>query len=211
MKIVLSGLIHRGLINPEMENDRNYLWGIVNDNLEIIDDLQMVANIHKPFVNYAKDAFSKKDNQVGIVLLATSIEQIINTNYRLILGLHNFSNDEITIIIKTTNYDAKLSWLFKLATNTEFPKGLKKKIQEVFETRNSIIHYKAMPTPIYDPDFVDNIKKNFDTQGIKDILNLPELIDNHFVKIYQNIDLDYERIEKLVNIFSGNIQPQPHQ
>lgn len=200
---ILATLINEDLVDPLQENNKEYLWHLVKENVDLLNEINLIVEFHGRFRECAKEEFSKDHIEVGIVLIATSLEQVMNINLRLLLGTFHFSVDEITNIIKTSNIESKLSWIIKLITSIEIPNDIKDNIKAVFELRNSIVHYKATPCKLEEEDTLDKIRKRVVDLGIENIINLPEVLDKIMKKMIDEASPLYSRAEKLVEIMKN--------
>jgi hypothetical protein len=101
--------------------------------------------IEDTFFKEALTLWKKGEKLVAIVLYAAAIEQYVNQTYALMLRAHGLENDDIEKIVRTLNIEPKLTWLLKLVAGREFPKALTVRLRKVFELRNAIVHFKAIP------------------------------------------------------------------
>lgn len=107
-------------------------------------------------------AGSEKDVEVKAVLLATWFEHWINeviTSRAAQLGV---SEKECSQIIRDTGNRAKLGWLLSLLGLPPLDSNIVKRINKLFEARNSFVHYKMYAEPPnYEKacgDFIDSIE-----------------------------------------------------
>lgn len=120
--------------------------------LPSIENIQINISIHEQFIQQADECWKKGQKHIAIVLLAVALEHLINSFFRDTLGDRYLNDSEITTVIKSTNIDAKLSWLLPLAHCKPLPTKLKNRIKKIFDIRNSIVHYKWMSSLINDDD-----------------------------------------------------------
>lgn len=146
---VVMHLMNKGLITDKMLEKPDELKQAIRKHLKTaLRKITIQISLHEQFSNEAFRLWDEGKKYPAIVLFATAAEQVINTYYRHAFLASGLSHEEITAVIRSQSIDAKLSWLMKLATKTLFPQALGKRLRIVFEIRNSIVHYKAVPSPV---------------------------------------------------------------
>ena len=199
---LLKALIKRNMIDPSKSNSKEYLWNLVRENTDLINECNFVLEIQKQFINCAKEQFSLNNYSVGVVLIATSIEQVININLRFLLENFDLSQDEITQVIRSTNIDSKLGWILKILS-IELSDDLINRVKRVFEFRNVIVHYKAEPYTIDDVSNIESIERKIIDFGIDIILDLPKRLDETFQEIYYRNNSNFANVKNLIDIMIG--------
>ncbi len=179
---LLHRLLLRNLISVEELNDSEKVQQVIEANRDILKEDTWIYLVHDKFIRYAKEAFEKKDNEVGVVLLATAIEQIVNSTYREMLQIKGlFSDNEITEIIRNNNIAPKLTWLLTLVSDYEYEldDDFKNKVLKLMEVRNQIIHYKAIPRTTSEIDNDSSqFEKTINSINADEVINIPdELLD----------------------------------
>jgi hypothetical protein len=143
---LLRVLIARGYITREMLGDGKRLDAVFRKHARLASErFEVVIALEEDF---AKDAFRlwhRGRKYAAIVLFATAVEQALNGYYRHAFLASGLTNDDITTIIRTQNLETKLTWLNRLATNSSFPKALRRRLLALSQIRNHIVHYKAVP------------------------------------------------------------------
>jgi hypothetical protein len=145
---IIRAMLEHGIIDLDRYREPQYILDLLKDDSIIGDVLPLIETtvlIHNEFIEMAKLAFENNKKASALVLVATSIEHQFNSFYREILKSKNIDNKVITDIIKTSNFNSKLSWLIKLSSGTNIPDDLSKRIRNIIELRNAIVHYKAKP------------------------------------------------------------------
>ena len=199
---LLKALIKRNMIDPSKSNSKEYLWNLVREDTDLINECNFVLEIQKQFINCAKEQFSLNNYSVGVVLIATSIEQVININLRFLLENFDLSQDEITQVIRSTNIDSKLGWILKILS-IELSDDLINRVKRVFEFRNVIVHYKAEPYTIDDVSNIESIERKIIDFGIDIILDLPKRLDETFQEIYYRNNSNFANVKNLIDIMIG--------
>lgn len=142
---IILPLIREKVIRTEHLASAEKLESVFAANLDkAIKKWRWNIAIEETFIEEAVSLWKKRKKEVAIVLYASAVEQYLNQSYRLMLEAHGADEQDITKIIRTLNIDAKLSWLLKLITKKDFPKGLAKRLRAVFDLRNAIVHFKAI-------------------------------------------------------------------
>ena len=171
MPAIVRNLLLEGRVDKDKLNDKEYMLNALEKNRDIIDELGVVLIMHEHFLKSAQDAIAANRPEVAVVLIATAIEQIINSFYREVLeekGL--LSADEITELIRTTNFAAKIGWLLAIIAEYDVENDFRKEITTVMEIRNQIVHYKAISSPMTTEH---PIKQRIQEFGLDRMLELP--------------------------------------
>lgn len=194
-------LILKDKIDKTKINDRDYLLSKVLDRSEIRNDIFYVVAFHKNFIEAAREAIEANRSEVAIVLISTVVEHIINIEYRHLMRYREFSDKDITKIIKRNSFEDKLGWLMSLIFEMDLEEDLKRKISKIIEARNAIVHYKALPVNMADEDTksgYDNIQQQIEDIDF-DILAIPESLEKIMVaqkfKLYPDLLLVKEMME----------------
>ena len=182
IEAMLPSLIHRllssGKITTDQVENPEEIFRIINENADtLFAEFQYIEIIHEEFIDAAKDAFDRGKLEIGVVLLASAIEQIINTFYRNCLESKGmFEDREITEIIQANNYASKIGWLLTLVGNWELDDDFKKQIRALMDLRNQIVHYKAMPITVTnkDRDTANPLRKQLESIDFDKWLTLPK-------------------------------------
>ena len=202
--IILS-MISNEIIDPSKIDDVEYLRAVIFRNLrKTIKSMNLITEIEDDFILMAEVAIEKGKYLPAIVLIATAIEHKINIFYRSVLVYDGISNDEITSIIRRLDFNSKITWLLKLSIGIEIPDEIKKEIFSVIELRNSIVHYKAIPSSIDEVSEKDSYAKIL--EGLRKIdmeralrisENLDRIFETELRRISSNVDLSYRVVEIL--------------
>lgn len=181
----LHFLLSHEVIDVNRIEDRDYVRTAVRGYLkkrlespETIDDWDVIQVIDDDFTLSARDAVRAGRKFVALVLIATAIEHKINMFYRDVLEVKcGLRRDEVTKAIRIDS-EAKLGWLLALVSGHELSADLKKRIKQVQEWRNALIHYKAVPKTIdAESHTIDRISREVEAVGIDNILSLPTELD----------------------------------
>ncbi len=209
---LLHALLIRGLIQPDELNDPQKVKQAIESNRAIFRELNWIYLLHEKFVNSAKEAFEKKDVEVGVVLLATAVEQIVNSFYRMMLETKGIMTEaEITEIIRNNNIAPKLSWLLTLVSESEYEldSNFKREILRLMELRNQIVHYKAVPLSVPDLDKDDiTYIKGLDSVNLDELVSIPddlfEFLDEILNDMIEKHSPEYVKAKKTIeNITQG--------
>jgi hypothetical protein len=163
----------------------------------------ILIDLHEEFAREAFELWERGRKYPAIVLFATASEQALNSHFRLVFLASGLRNEEITKIIRTQSLDAKLSWLMKIASRTKFPRALGRRLQTLFELRNSIVHYKAVPGhPDRGDDSHEAIRRKLRELGRislrRDFRLLNEFLDSVLVKHDPSFELAHEAAQQLL-------------
>lgn len=206
---ILNSLILDGTIDKDKAHDPGYLQELVLMNAYILDEpsFSRIVEIHHEFCDSARKMIEDKKPIVAIVLLCTAIEQILNLYYRHFLNAQGISDDEITKIIKRNNFDIKTGWLMTLVVGHEFPPDLKKRLLEIVDIRNSIVHYKAVPGPFHsDEDSYSRIKERIKKLDCTSILSIPNELEQTLEKIFEESNQEYKMTKELSEILFNRLK-----
>jgi hypothetical protein len=144
---------------------------------------------------------------IAIVLYASAVEQYLNQSYRLMLAAHGIDDDDITRMIRALSVDAKLSWLLKLITKKQFPKGLGKRLRAVFELRNAIVHFKAVAAhPDRKEDSASKIENGLKALGRLSLARDFSLLEQAIWKLVLEKDPDIDLAMKAAEVFLSTDQ-----
>jgi len=196
---IIKKLIEMEIIDINIKYSQQELWKIAAENVEMFDPIYNTEIFYHDFIDFARRAFDEGKFLVGLVLLATSIEQITNIIYREFLGVSNVYGDEATNIIRRLSNDDKLGWFYRVLVGIDLPDDLIAKIRSLNEIRNSIVHYKAKPFNLDGEGFHDLIKKRVEQIGYKNLLSIPDELINAFNSGLIDLDENYKYAEELAN------------
>jgi len=187
---IVLRMLKNNLIDLGKTQDRIYLWGVVKENVrEMAYGVEIFTVLHQDFIDVAEYCIENGKEHTAIILIATSIEHIMNMFYRNLLPYKGVSETQITDIVKKSNLDAKLGWLMNVTSNASLPDNLLAQIREVSELRNAIVHYKAIPDKL-DIEFGswENIKDRIDKMDYDDLVGLPYELEHALMEILEQID-----------------------
>jgi len=118
------------------------------------------------FSQSADKLWKQNDKTEAIVLLAVALEQCVNSCLRLALEAKGNSSAHVTELIRTQNIDPKLTWFFELSSGVRFPKQLRKRTKQIFDIRNSIVHFKCVfAHPDTEEDSYSKVMKEIKSLG----------------------------------------------
>jgi len=210
---ILIQLIMNNKIDKTKIHDRNYLISKATNFQKEIGghNIFYIVEPHKEFIDAANEAIKANKYRLGIILIATAIENILNMEYSFLLRLRNFSNNDIYEIIRGTPIPAKIGWLMKLVFGMELEEDFKKKLIKITEIRNAIIHYKARPFTLNDEGDKNSCSFDDINEKIKmidfDILSIPEELDKKLIAqkyiLYPDLNLV---IEMMNSIYKGKVK-----
>ena len=165
----------------------------------LFKEAKKFVGFHTEFIALSVESWKKRKKELGVVLLAISIEQTVNCYYRLLLGTSNLDDAEITAAIRNLSLDAKLGWFLKLCSGEDFPIRLKKKLRMISEIRNSIVHYKAQGSPMDEnTGSHDAIEKQIKALGRLNIQKFFQEIEWKLFEITQRTNKDFRLMVKAV-------------
>jgi hypothetical protein len=198
MPDILLALLAKQKIDRDRIGDREYVWSVVLENLDMLEEWEAVHVIDEEFIASAKEAAGCGRISVALVLIATAIEHKLNLFYREILEWKcGLGRDDATQVIRN-NADIKIGWLFNLVIGKDMSEELKKRIRQINQWRNSLVHYKAVPLHINDTSNVrDRILCEVRETGVEKVLNLPMDLEEELTKVRLEVIALLEESQKL--------------
>lgn len=198
---LLRILIVNGHLKSEMLGKVELISSIFRKHLYVASkSFSCVISLHEEFAEDSFRLWDKGRRYPALVLFATAVEQALNSHYRLAFLATGISNKEITAIIRSHNLDAKLTWLMNLATKTAFPKPLAKRLKSIFEIRNSIVHYKAIPGhPDQGDDSHEVIERSFKQLGKISLRRDFSLLNNFLDTVLMQHDPTFALAHEMAN------------
>jgi ribosomal protein L19E len=206
MPTIVFSLLSAGKIDKNRTGDPEYVWSVVLENGEMYNDWQAVHVIDEEFVVAANEAAKAGRLLVAVVLIATAVEHKINLFFRFLLHEKSgLDREEVTQAIRT-NLESKIGWLFLLATGTELPDEIRKRIYQLQQWRNGLVHYKAVPYHINDDDYLSaRICSEVKESGLEKMLSLPMDLERELARVTKEIVPLLSESENLaVSMFSQN-------
>lgn len=184
---MIENLLRRGMLDRDRLSDLAYVHSVIKQNSEIILDSYSVTRIDDEFIESAQEALAQGRKLAALVLIATSIEHIINLFYRQVLET-KLGDDVITEVIRNSIH-AKLGWISSLITTRQIPPQLVIRIKSLMDLRNTIVHYKAEPAHIDDDkrgsyNFINYQINNID---FVELFALPSELETELDKIIEEM------------------------
>jgi uncharacterized protein YutE (UPF0331/DUF86 family) len=159
--------------------------------------LQYRQRFDNQLIEAARDAIKQERIPVAIILVATSIEHVVNIFYREILEKrYKLSSDEATDAIRS-NFQTKLSWLLKILSNHEISEELRKRVKQIIDLRNALVHYKALGSRFDEVDKVDSLVEQAKKIGLEVILNTPSDLESELASMLEAIFPEYELADRI--------------
>ena len=195
---ILEKLLLEGKIDETRTDDLKYVWSVVMQNLDLIDNLPLLRQrIDSELLESAKDAAQLGRIPVVVILVATAIEHRLNIFYRDILENYSgLSSDETTEAIRS-NTSTKLGWLLHLVTRDGISDELLKRIKQIFELRNAFVHYKSVIVPIDETDKATELIEKVNNIGLETILNTPDEIEGELAAKIWTLMPVYRKADQL--------------
>ena len=164
---VLLPLIRAGHIKKEDLSDIDRVIGIIKRRAKFAtSNMKIGIALEYTFEEEARSAWGRGNKGVAIVLLAVALEQCLNGTLRIIIEARGFESDHVTGLLRLQNIEPKLTWLFEMYSGKRFPKPLFKRAKKIFEIRNMLVHYKAVPGhPDKEEDSFSKIEKEIKALG----------------------------------------------
>jgi hypothetical protein len=143
--------------------------------------------------------------EIAVVLISTAIEHTLNINYRFLMRLRHFSDENITEMIKNSNFRSKVGWLMPLVFQMELEPELKKNLMKFIDLRNAIVHYKAVPFDLTDDDKCSSESIKIIIEGLDfDFFELPEKLDKSLRAQILKLNPELKLVEDLMNTLSDH-------
>ena len=141
--LIAEGLIKtRGLSKAQIQSKAaEYILQHQPTVVPVIDHSDLV-------LEQAESHVTAKSPQLAILFYATWTEHIINSIISIYGRRRRLELEEVTQIIRETNFRAKLTWLLKLLKAPPIPEVHLKVLGALMESRNSFVHYKWKPSDV---------------------------------------------------------------
>lgn len=148
---VLIEMLCKGRIDRSRLHDENYVMDTMS---QLLPEGSAVIQMHDDFFKRSQVEFEAGREEIAIVLLATGFEHLVNHFYQdcLALKFTALTRTETTEMIRSINIKPKLTWLYKVVTDSQLDDELRIMVLRVTELRNCIAHYKAVPHLLDDTD-----------------------------------------------------------
>jgi hypothetical protein len=118
-----------------------------------IQKMKICWTIEREFLNEATGFWKRGKKKIAIVLYTSAVEQLINSMYQMVFEARGLDSEASTQLVRSLSIEAKLGWLFRSYVGHKFPEPLGQRLRRVFEIRNAIVHFKAIPGRLdYDED-----------------------------------------------------------
>jgi hypothetical protein len=134
-----------------------------------------------------------------------AIEHKLNHLYRDLLKWRGLLEEQITQVIGSSNIHTKVGWLLHISTKVNLPDELRNRLMVLFEIRNAVVHYKAIPSKFVKTDQFDHIEekmKEFNLETMSKTLNQVELF---IEEVYEQEVQHYGMAKKAAEIAFGEL------
>lgn len=186
---LVRNLIIAGMLDTNKLSDKEYIWSVIREHPEFVNNFGVSIRIEDSFLQSARDAIALDRPEVAIVLLATFIEHKLNIFYRdtYFESKSDLDNNEITNIIRRNNIYQKTGSLFSNVLQRKMDSDLQKSILRVADLRNQVVHYKVEPSESLDDENTGS--------------------HNKILKELENLDFDeiFETIERLSDVLENEM------
>ena len=186
---LVRNLIIAGMLDTNKLSDKEYIWSVIREHPEFVNNFGVSIRIEDSFLQSARDAIALDRPEVAIVLLATFIEHKLNIFYRdtYYETKSDLDNNEITNIIRRNNIYQKTGSLFSNVLQRKTDSDLQKSILRVADLRNQVVHYKVEPSESLDDENTGS--------------------HNKILKELENLDFDeiFETIERLSDVLENEM------
>ena len=186
---LVRNLIIAGMLDTNKLSDKEYIWSVIREHPEFVNNFGISIRIEDSFLQSARDAIALDRPEVAIVLLATFIEHKLNIFYRdtYFESKSDLDNNEITNIIRRNNIYQKTGSLFSNVLQRKMDSDLQKSIRRVADLRNQVVHYKVEPSESLDDENTGS--------------------HNKILKELENLDFDeiFETIERLSDVLENEM------
>ncbi len=208
MPFIIESLLLSNKIDETRTDDPKYVLSVIVQNLDVIDSLRHGARIDRQIMEAAKEAAEIERVPVVVILVATTMEHIINLFYREVLEKRFYlSSDEATEAIKS-NFQTKLGWLMQIVGESKLPDELSKRVKQITDLRNAYAHYKAIGVSLNEKDKSEALLNQAKSIGIDVILNTPHELEQELYSKYEDLfperELARKLSEKVIDFMSKN-------
>lgn len=194
---IIQELYKRGDITEDIDTQSLISTIVEKTDEELIGSLPTMVVISSTFFEAIKDEVENNRLDVAICLSGIYIEQITNEFYQVILQEKlDFSNVWFTECMKSVSIDGKLTWLFKLTTQSDLDSELVGKVKKLYSMRNKVVHYKPKS------DMFDNIVKEDERELNTDemlttLITLKEKYTEKFEEMFPIYDIGIKLYEQI--------------
>jgi len=201
MPSIIESLLLSDKIDRNRTDDMEYIASVVLEHLDVVDSLQHSSRIDDQLIETAREAALAGKIPVVVILIATTLEHIINLFYRETLEKgFGLSSDEATEAIRS-NFQTKLGWLMQIVSENGLSDELRKRVKQITDLRNAFVHYKAIGVSLNEPDSLETLINQVNNIGIDIILNTPDELESELSKKYEalfpEIELSHQITEAL--------------
>ncbi len=221
--LILEKLLAKGLIDINRIDDHKYLNKIIRQSIEapelavekgnqeyIVEGIELTVTFHQDFIEIAEYAIENGKLCVAVILLATTIEHILNIYLRIILSNRGLPSEEITRTIRRSNFHSKIEEFISISDKSSFPENVQEQVKQLIRIRNAIVHYKAVPLEIgnngENKGSEGYIEEEIEKLNFDKLLKLPNQLENIFQTILHKMNPKYELIEKMCDVFFRSSQ-----
>lgn len=163
VRSIAQELIAIGEIDPRGKSDEelhveiiNYLDTVVRKrNIIFGHILDHTLSIISEARKFARD----EQYEMACLFYATWLEHWLNDMIATFCRRKKLPEDDITQIIRETQFRGKSTWLFRVLGLKPINETHLKRMQQVIESRNSFVHYKWKATDIDDESWIKDREK----------------------------------------------------
>lgn len=148
---LIEDLLNEGRLDAARLADKAHVAEVIKSISPRLEMVPVSVALHADFMTSAKAAAERGQNQVAVVLVATTIEHYLN--YYLLENLRRMdapTTRDVEALMKQT-IPAKIGSIVTL-TGFRLPEGLMREVKEVFTLRNKLVHYQPKRLPLAAPD-----------------------------------------------------------
>src|SRR5690242_3920894 len=187
MPYIIESLLLSNKIDKTNSDDPKYILSVILLNLDVIDDLRHGARIDRQLLEAAREAAEIGRIPVVVILVATTMEHVVNLFYRDVLEkLFHLSTEDATDAIRS-NIQTKLGWLMQIVGESKLPDELSKRIKQITDLRNAYAHYKAIGVSLNEKDTSEALLSQAKSIGIDVILDTPHELEQELYSKYENL------------------------
>lgn len=180
---VYKGFIKNGYLDPRGKTESQIakeLYNLINElkpgNIDFTtdhtDNLLKEARRYKKIGNHC---------ELACLLYATWVEHWLNNIIIIQCRKKSLNKKETTQIIRSSNFDSKLSWLLKLLDAKPINKNHKQSLLKLIESRNSYVHYKWN---LSEANSFITTENNSIENSIQDIEKTIKYLNNYYKRNY---------------------------
>lgn len=190
--VIFEYALDNDMLDKSRINDKQYLYQILIDNADIVDDHELYMNfvIYDEFIDAVKCELDMGRKYSAVYLAGACLEHIINKFcYEVLLRKYDHKPYDIKIQLSKLSFKSKVTWYLERLVNTEINSLLVEKVLRIYNMRNDLAHYKSLDATGLHKNEYEKIKEYIDivvNDLVDVIMDFEKNIGNVFNEIFNN-------------------------